>query len=405
MIHGLNWSKTAYFHQGKAIRSVIEKRWYWFDYVIIAVRNVWFVSRILEWQAQGRDLIDVWLITVAFALPLVAFCIKKLPDWSVIMAEWIGSGFILLDLASNLNEGLVFYCVPLFTIGYMTKRSTLFWSLPAAMVPLVLKAISLEQIPELLDGMLFDALLLYLLGFCFGYMKRSFVQLKEMNRIIQQQNLSLEHYAKQIEKLTLIEERNRLSRELHDTVGHTMTTTVMGMNAVRYLIDTAPEEAKRNLQELIQVTRVGLDEIRRHIHQLAPDKEEKPLSSVLSDIADDFARYTGTHIAVEVSGLERPVSEQIELALIRCLQESLTNAKRHGKADQVSVVLEFEEQALSLSVADNGAGTDQLVKGFGLQGMAGRMDQVGGSVRIDSKPMRGTTLTCRIPLPGSNRQD
>jgi signal transduction histidine kinase len=221
-----------------------------------------------------------------------------------------------------------------------------------------------------------------------------------MYEIIQEQNQTLELYSKQIEKLTLAEERNRLSRDLHDTVGHTFTTTIMGMDAVLYLIDLSPEEAKKSLRELLHVTRNGLDEVRRHIHQIAPEKDELPLSASLSQIGHEFALHTGTSVELAVSGAEYPVSEQVRWTFIRCLQESLTNAKKHGSASRVQVDLLFGEDAVKLRIANNGRVADKLVKGFGLQAMTDRLANLHGTLEVESDERRGMAVVCTVPVMG-----
>jgi signal transduction histidine kinase len=396
---------------------VIEKRWHWFDFVLIAIRMVWFASRLMELKSQpevlyhwsqaavfGYIFLDVLLISIAFAIPLIVFAIKKVSPSFMIIVELICSGGVFLYSASNLNTGLVFFFVPIFTIGYLSSRWTIAWSLPSVIALFIVKSVVENSFTQLLQGMLFDVALLFFLGYCFGTMKSSFIKMKVMHDLIGQQNQTMQHSARQIERLTLYEERNRLSRELHDTVGHTLTTTIMGMNAARLLIDSSPQEAKNNLRELVNITRLGLDDIRKHIHQIAPDKEDRPLSAVLSEVADGFSINSGTKVYVQIEGGEIAVSENIRLALVRCLQESLTNAKRHGLADTIHVTILFLSDSLSMKISDNGKGTDQLVQGFGLQAMSDRMANVNGTLQVKSSKTAGTTVHCVVPLYGRNLQ-
>ncbi|KIL37334.1 hypothetical protein SD71_01210 [Cohnella kolymensis] len=319
------------------------KSWHWFDYVLIGIRTIWFISRLADVQTHTGNLnvenrfavfgiiwLDVFLLSVAFAVPLMVFAFKKVPRTVMILTEIIVSGGVLLYFLSDfgLEAGFAFYGVPMFMIGYLSFGWASAWSLPVALLPLIGKLMWDQSFPEFLPALSSDLVLLFFLGFCFGKMKDSFIKVKQMNSIIQRQNQTLENYAEQIERLTLVEERNRLSRDLHDTVGHTLTTSIIGMNAARILIDVSPEEAKKNLNELVEVTRNGLQEVRNHIHQIAPEKEERPLSIILSDIADEFALHTGTEVNMRVEGKETHVSENIRMALVRCLQESMTNAKK-----------------------------------------------------------------------------
>ena len=221
--------------------------------------------------------------------------------------------------------------------------------------------------------------------------------MKQLLDVIQTQNQTLELNAKQIQKLTLVEERNRLSRELHDTVGHTFTSTIMGMDAVYYLIDVSPEEAKKNLLELRQMTHKGLDEVRNHIHHIAPDQDERPLYHNIEQISQDFAQHTGTRIQVHTNEDKLVVAETIQLTFMRCLQEALTNSVRHGMASNIDVHLIADDQLLTLKIIDDGQGTDALEAGFGLNGMLQRLKNLNGTLDVKSTKGTGTAVVCCVP--------
>lgn len=389
------------------------KSWHWFDFVLIGIRTIWFISRLNDVQTHTGTLnlesrfavfgiiwLDVFMLSVAYAVPLMVFAIKKVPRTVMILTEIIVSGSVLLYFLSDfgVDAAFAFYGVPIFMIGYYSFGWTSAWSLPVALLPLAGKLMWDHSAPDYLPAILSDLVLLFFLGFCFGKMKDSFNKVKQMNDIIKRQNQTLENYAEQIERLTLVEERNRLSRDLHDTVGHTLTTSIIGMNAARILIDVSPEEAKKNLNELVEVTRNGLQEVRNHIHQIAPEKEERPLSIILSDIADEFALHTGTQVNMRVEGKENHVSENIRMALVRCLQESMTNAIKHGAADTVEILLSFSQSALTLKVWNNGEIAEGLVQGFGLHAMSERMANVNGTLHVESDQASGTTILCTVPL-------
>jgi signal transduction histidine kinase len=214
----------------------------------------------------------------------------------------------------------------------------------------------------------------------------------------EQQRQVLEQYANQIEVITLLEERNRLSRELHDTVGHTLTSIIMGLDAVSYLIKEEPEEAVVNINQLRNVSRKGLEEIRNQIHHIAPPDEGETLSYQLKKIASEFALNTGTKIDFEVHGVDSIVSLPLSLTLIRCLQESLTNAKRHGAANYINVQFTIEQNQLLLVIEDNGKGMENIVFGFGLSAMRGRIESYQGELIIESSNNGGTKIVCQLPL-------
>jgi len=374
--------------------------------LLIGFRLIWSIQSIIVLLWMNINPIYQWLGTLGYALscsvPFLLYCRKNTPRYAPALTDLLLTGglFLILSLAGEFNDVMTFLQVPSLTFGYFSQGRHGIWAALALSVYPFLLTGSIPDMPleSLLDGML-NLLLLFVIGYCFQKLVSALLQIRSMYRTIQEQNQTLENYAKQIEKMTLLEERNRLSRELHDTVGHSFTTAITGMDAVYYLIDASPQEAKSSLRELLQFTRNGLDEVRKQIHQIAPDKEEQSLTAALEHMGNEFSIHSGTKVMLEVVGAEYPVSEQIRTALIRCMQESLTNAKKHGQASIVEVRLEYEEQFVRMQVADNGTGINgDLAKGFGLQAMTDRLDNLNGSLRIEPGLITGTVVACQIPI-------
>lgn len=295
---------------------------------------------------------------------------------------------------------------PLMVIGFLTDRKNAWWTAPIFMV-----AMPLEYFFILHSGMgvgqLFSIILNAVLFFAIGLSLQRVVTSNEKTEkllaenqrqyhLIHEQNNALEQYANQIEQLTLLEERNRMARELHDTVGHTFTSVIMGMDAVSYLIETAPDKAKEKLDVLRSVTRNGLEEVRRSIHQMVPEGDIL-LSQQLTRLANEFALHTGTQIRFTTVGEEFDIPKQTKLSLIRCLQESLTNAKRHGRASTVEVTLTYSDGLVDIRIEDDGIGTEQLKVGFGINAMQERIFALQGTLQVSSTLGQGTVVHCSIP--------
>jgi len=375
---------------------------HWFDYVVFGIRAIWGVLGIisLHYSIGISPFLALGIAgyILSCCVPFALYMARRVPRYIPVIAELLITGALYMIIPAN-DTIFSFFHVPVLTLGYFAMGWHALWALVVIGIYPIVVAGGLPDLPldRLLDQMA-NLAVLYGFGFCFQKLVTSYQKINGMYGIIQQQNQTLEVYAKQIEKLTLLEERNRLSRDLHDTVGHTFTTTITGMDAVYYLIDLSPDEAKKSLRELLNVTRGGLDEVRRHIHQIAPDKDEQSLASSLSQIGGEFALHTGTQVTMETAGDEYPVSEQVRIALIRCMQESLTNAKKHGMASAVLVKLAFEREQVGLWIEDNGKGNESLTHGFGLQSMSERMANVNGTLKITSSADRGTVVHCTVPV-------
>ncbi|WP_066304397.1 histidine kinase [Bacillus sp. FJAT-29814] len=208
---------------------------------------------------------------------------------------------------------------------------------------------------------------------------------------------TLEQYSNRIEELTLLEERRRLSKDMHDTVGHVFTAIITSLDALPYITDK--EEANKYIQELSNLARKGLADLRHTIHTLPLAEKEQSFLESCTDLVDDFIKHTGTEVEIQIDGQERALGDLVKSSLIRCLQESLTNAIRHGRASQIFVSIRFLEDAIQMVIKDNGIGNDEIKYGFGLSSMSDRMLTVGGTFSVQSSQKHGTAVTCTVPVP------
>lgn len=297
---------------------------------------------------------------------------------------------------------------PLMVIGFLTDRKNAWWTAPIFMVAMPVAYFFIIH-NGMGIGQLFSIILNAALFFTIGLSLQRVVTSNEKTEkllaenqrqyhLIHEQNNALEQYANQIEQLTLLEERKRMANELHDTVGHTFTSVIMGMDAVSYLIESAPDKAKEKLDVLRNVTRSGLEEVRRSIHQMAPKEGDLQLSQQLTSLANEFALHTGTQIQFTTIGDEYDIPKQTKLSVIRCLQESLTNAKRHGRAASIEILLTYTKDQISIRIEDDGIGTEQLKAGFGINAMQERIAALQGTLQVSSSPGQGTVVHCFIPV-------
>ena len=208
---------------------------------------------------------------------------------------------------------------------------------------------------------------------------------------------TLEQYSNRIEELTILDERRRLSRDMHDTVGHVFTTIITSLDALPYISDK--EEANKYIQELANLARKGLSDLRNTIHTLPIAEKELTFLERCTDIVDDFIKHTGTKVEIYIEGHEQTLGNLVSSSLVRCLQESLTNAIRHGHASHIYISIKFLDEAIQMQITDNGIGTDEIKYGFGMSSMSDRMLTVGGTFEVQSSQKIGTTVTCTVPLP------
>jgi len=381
----------------------IQNETHWVYKTAQLTRIVWFTFHLLILVLFLHEMAFFWLV-----LPLF-FAAFLIPQWSGIHVDSFGvkhypalelvfSGLFLVVGCYFLGEYSSFLAYPALCAGIYSKPGKGRWLLWSgfSLVPfLAVLAVGLDQLGlGVIDGFFFFAIGLAVAKVLEAEKKTQI--LLEENR---QQTQLLEEYTKEIEKVTLLEERNRLARDLHDTIGHTYTSVIMGLDAASFLLGKSTNEAKEQIDRLSAVMRKSLGEIRNHIHQISPTDEEGELSSQLERIVNEFALYTKTIIQFEYIGSnEKRVSSQGNITLIRCLQESLTNAVRHGQAKNILVTLKEDSAHLILTIKDNGIGIRDIKFGFGQNGMKERLESLQGNLTVESEVNIGTVVTCFLPV-------
>lgn len=203
-------------------------------------------------------------------------------------------------------------------------------------------------------------------------------------------------------ELTTLEERNRLARDLHDSVKQQIFATTMQVGAAKALLDQTPQSAKKHLAEAETLVNQAQQELTALIFQLRPAAlEGRGLAKALREYVSDWSRQTNISMDIRVRG-EQPLPLPIEQTLFRVAQESLANIARHSRAKQAEVDLAWENGLVSLTVTDNGQGFKPLEKkgrhGVGLQSMRERVKTLGGHLRIESRPNQGTTITVELEV-------
>ena len=210
---------------------------------------------------------------------------------------------------------------------------------------------------------------------------------------------------RQTRELAVLEERNRMAREIHDTLAQGFTGIVLQLEAAEQVLDDGTSEVHDHLSRAKGLARESLQEARRSVWDLVPKAlEERPLEAALREEVSRFEAEVGGKASFHVSGQARELSSNIQSALLRICQESITNVMRHAKATQVKVQLSFLPEAISLRIEDDGIGfareifTDATVRtGFGFTGMEQRARLLGGTLDVSTCRGQGTVVEAVMP--------
>ena len=254
----------------------------------------------------------------------------------------------------------------------------------------------LRSVSALLSTLVLIIFLLYILFLIQDQILES-TQMQKMNRELQDLNHQLEEMADVREKMGETKERNRLAREIHDTLGHTLTGLSTGLEAAKALLQADPELALKQLDRLSTVSKEGLRDVRRSVNKLRPDAlENHSLAEALKQMIDRFVESTGVEVVFvcHLASLQFQADE--EETIYRIVQESMTNSVRHGNADKIYVSFGKDEDSLIIIIEDNGSGCADIQEGFGLHHMKERVALLKGNVRFYGK--QGFEVLVELPL-------
>jgi signal transduction histidine kinase len=218
---------------------------------------------------------------------------------------------------------------------------------------------------------------------------------------LQTAHQQLQEYAAQVEELTISQERNRIAREMHDTLGHRLTIASVQLEGAQRLIPTQPERAMSIIATVREQVKEALTELRRTVAMLrASVEEDLPLDKALSRLVDQVQQATALNIHLSLADCPAHLSLPQHQALYRATQEALTNIQRHALASEAWLQLTCQDNGIELLISDNGVGIspEQARSGFGLLGLQERAVLQGGEFHVDARPGGGTQITFRIPL-------
>jgi two-component system NarL family sensor kinase len=206
--------------------------------------------------------------------------------------------------------------------------------------------------------------------------------------------------------LAVAEERNRLAREIHDTLAQGLTGITLQLEVADALLDVGPEDARPKIHKALELTRANLEEARRSVMDLrAAPLQDRTLTQALEELVSTFGVEEDVRADFAAHGVGGRLPSALEAGLYRIAQEALNNVARHADATTVHLTLERQEDSLVLCVEDNGTGfdptapppSDRRKGGFGLVGMHERARLLGGQLVVNSAPNEGTRLVISVP--------
>jgi signal transduction histidine kinase/ligand-binding sensor domain-containing protein len=223
---------------------------------------------------------------------------------------------------------------------------------------------------------------------------------RDLERQVDARAREIEALFEQTKELAIVEERNRLARDLHDSAKQKAFAALAQLGVVRRLLQRNPASAQKHVEEVENLVYEVIQELSFLIQEMYPlALEEKGLVTILREYVYEWENRNNIHVLLEVQH-QRRLPLQIEQSLYRIVQESLANIARHSHASQVTLRLNYNEETVELAVDDNGCGFDpqQRPGGVGLRSMQERAALIGGQMAIESTPGNGTHIQVLTPV-------
>ncbi|ATF13910.1 sensor histidine kinase [Brevibacillus brevis X23] len=224
-------------------------------------------------------------------------------------------------------------------------------------------------------------------------------QLQKAHTELQEAHLQLQEAALHSLQVAVLEERTRIARDIHDALGHSLTSLIVQLHALKYMLQDGPDNAQEAVRNMLGVAKQSLEDIRTSVHTLALDKTSlglTPLRALLSQAQ----KHTGIKMELICSDLDIPLSQEMTITFYRILQEAITNSLRHSDAKEILVIIEQKKDILLLSIRDDGSITsDQKIKpGFGLTGISERIQLLNGTLAYRIREPHGFQLDFSFPI-------
>lgn len=382
----------------------MKKVFYFMDWGIFGLRSYIYLLLLLhilnENEYSPLLLVNVVWILAAYFIPMFFWFpqLRMNKEWFILLELLLGGSYYIKSFMQADFLGSVDYLIPSLAIGYLVTKKTA-WIAPVLLLLPFVSILFGKITWDLALRSSIDNLLFFFIGIWVNFIASAYHEKNALAKEIDEQNKLLTQYAAEIERMTLLEERNRMSKEMHDTLGHSFISLIMSLDAAIVLLEKKPNIAKEKLISIRELTEQNLDEMRDIVHKMG-EEENISLVNQAEKLIDNFREYTGTVVRLTLIGTERTVRFDVRQSIFRVIQEAFTNALKHGKASEIDLKLHFTPLTLHVTIQNNGKSFDKIEYGFGLTTMKNRIEMLGGTFSISALETTGAEIRCEIPLKG-----
>jgi len=242
---------------------------------------------------------------------------------------------------------------------------------------------NLSNVSQLAFFLMVNILILVIAGFA-QHNKKERERKDALYKELLNTHRKLKQYTDEVNRLTVVEERNRIARDIHDTLGHNMTALIMQLQMAEHLLKEDPTKTAVLLADGVGTAKDSLTRIREVVETLRGESTSLRLPEDVRRLINEFSQKTGVDIKLDITGKGVISNSAANSAIYHILQEAMTNAVRHGKAERIWVKLDYSPDSISFFVRDNGMGAESVLEGYGLKGIKERVAALGGKVEFGS---------------------
>lgn len=359
---------------------------------------------LLLWWILGKmDGSKRWPLVLAMGLLIgITEAVGLLPlaglqlDWLLFLVT-LSISFLLLPLRIAICTGILLYVMVVINLGWLSNWQ---WSRVYASLLTLIPAFAFVALFSLVSRILEQQK---------DRAEHLLRKLEESNAELGRAHAQLQDYANEVEELTIVRERTRLAREIHDTLGHYLSILNIQLETIGKLQERDPARAAVEIAEARRVAAQSMQEVRNAVAALRPTSMAAlSFAEAVTQLGKEFERSApATALTLDLETELPPLSPDIAVALYRAVQETLTNIRKHTQASKVLVRLRYEHGALDLLVLDNGKDAAHTVleyqgEGFGLIGLRERIELLGGQVSYGPAEQGGYRVTVHTPVPAAS---
>jgi signal transduction histidine kinase len=379
-------------------------------YSVIAAVYVLSIVRLWEGSITSALVVATLLFALFTGLEVVLLHSNLKPP-RPLRAFFAGEGlltlaiFALVPASSSFTPILLIVLVAQLFFAF-EAREAIVWTIGYSALLALATLLTGSILDALLNTLIYGGAFLFFGAVTAAFRREQTARARSENLLQQLEaaHAQLREYAARVEELAAAEERTRLAREIHDSLGHHLTLLSVQLQAAAKLVTLNPNRAATEIENARAVVAEALRDVRQSVSALrATTAEQSHLSERVPRLSQDFAETTGVVVnyhAQEWRELDF-LSPAQALTLYRAVQEGLTNVQKHAHASRVDITLERADDRVRVRIADNGVGgqpSDHSVSGFGLMGLRERVELLGGSLTVRPRDGMGFELCLELPL-------